>query len=148
MYQLDWSPFHRQQGSKVFRYDRLQNQLQFLEQGRFDEGVFSARLANPSSSNVDVIAEEQVRIQVDSRDERISLQIDLYGDQNSIVLDRQQISFNTESFYMSNRSLVQFDRLSSFQFDSSRLTRIHLNQIQSEHVSVTELVVLLSTLIV
>lgn len=141
MYQLDWSPLHRQQGSKVFRYDRLQDQIQFHEQGRFDDGLYTMRLENPSNS-IDFSTEEEVRFDVKRTKERtfflsfFVFQIDLYGDQNSISFDRHQISLKTESFYMSNRSLVQFDRLSSFEFESTRSTRVHLNRIHSEHVSV------------
>lgn len=138
MYQLDWSPFHRQQGSKVFRYDRFQDQIQFHEQGRFDDGFYATRLENPSN-NIDFSTEEQVRFDLKRRTNERTFcvfQIDLYGDQNSILFDRHQISLNTESFYMSNRSLVQFDRLSSFEFESTRSTRVHLNRIHSEHVSV------------
>lgn len=49
MYHLDWSPFHRENGSKIFRYDRLNNQILFHEQGRFDDGFYTTRLRTPSS---------------------------------------------------------------------------------------------------
>ena len=41
---------------------------------------------------------------------------------------------NTEYFYMNNQTLVDFNNLHLFKFDEKRKTRIHLDQINSQHV--------------
>lgn len=63
-----------------------------------------------------------------------SLKIDIYGDQNSIVLNPDQISINTEHFRIGNHSSINFCDFHSFQFDSKKNTRIHLDRIRSKHV--------------
>ena len=57
----------------------------------------------------------------------------MYGDHNSILLDNNQISMNTEYFHMNNKSLVNFNNLSLFKFDDRR-ARIHVDRINSEYV--------------
>ncbi len=60
--------------------------------------------------------------------------MDIYGDYNSILFDENQISVNTEYFYMNNQSLIDFNNLHSFKFNENRTTRIHLDRINTEHV--------------
>jgi hypothetical protein len=60
--------------------------------------------------------------------------MDIYGDHNSILFDDNQIAMNTEYFYMNNQSLVDFNNLHLFKFDSNRRTRIHLDRINSQQV--------------
>lgn len=51
MYQLDWSPFHSDNGSEIFRFDRVTQQLELHQQGRFQEPIYTANLRSASSIN-------------------------------------------------------------------------------------------------
>jgi hypothetical protein len=58
----------------------------------------------------------------------------MYGDQNSIIFDDNQILFNIDKFSFNNQTSIDFTNLQLFKFDSRKNTRIHLDQFNSQHV--------------
>lgn len=61
--------------------------------------------------------------------------MDIYGDHNSILLDENQISMNTESFSLKNQPSLDFSNLQSFKFDPNKRVRVHLERLNTQHVS-------------
>ena len=62
------------------------------------------------------------------------IQIDISGDQNSILFDEDQILFNTDNFHFNNESLIDFANLQSYEFDPETETRVHLKRLKCEYV--------------
>ena len=117
MYRFDWSPFHRSDGSKIFRFDPVQQRLELHNQVTFHEPVYAHRLT--SGSHMDFTSEKQV-ISSGGRaftamPNACCIQTDVYGDHNSIVLDARQIAMNTEHFFTKNQSLMDFSNLQNYK---------------------------------
>lgn len=58
----------------------------------------------------------------------------MYGDHNSLLLNENQISMNTEYFSLNHKHLVDFSNLNLYKFDWDRKTRVHLSQVDSHYV--------------
>ncbi|CAF3510519.1 unnamed protein product [Rotaria socialis] len=116
MYRLDWSLFDSN-GSKVFRVDKYNQKVEFQNQVSFEDIMYASKINNISQINV-----------------LLAKQIDISGDQNSILFDDDQILFNTDKFDLNNHSFIDFTNLHSLKFDNRIKTRVHLNQFNSESI--------------
>ncbi|CAF1010414.1 unnamed protein product [Rotaria sordida] len=116
MYKLDWSLFDGG-GSKLFRFDKYNKEVEFYKHVSLKESIYTTNITNITQINLSP-----------------GKQIDIYGDQNSILFDDDQILLNTDKFYLKNYSLVDFTNLQSFKFDNEMKTRVHLNRLNSQHI--------------
>jgi hypothetical protein len=57
MYKLDWSPFYKN-GSKVFRFDKINQQIEFYHQAKFQETIYTTKINDLLSINIS--SKEQV----------------------------------------------------------------------------------------
>jgi len=57
MYKLDWTPLHNN-GSKVFRFDKINHQIELHNQGIFHEAIFTTKIKD--SSQIDLLFEKEV----------------------------------------------------------------------------------------
>jgi len=116
MYKLDWSLFDSS-GSKIFRFDKTNHQVEFYKQVTFQETIYTTIINNPASMDLST-----------------KKQIDICADQNSILFDDNQIIFNTDNFYLKTHSSIDFTNLQLYKFDYGLKTRIHLDQFNSQHI--------------
>ncbi|CAF1533581.1 unnamed protein product [Rotaria sp. Silwood1] len=116
MYKLEWSLFDGS-GSKVFRFDKYNEEVEFYKHVSFNESIYTTKINNVT--HINLLSEKQ---------------IDIHGEQNSILFDDDQILLNTDKFYLKNSSSIDFTNLQSFNFDNEIKTRIHLNRISSQHI--------------
>jgi hypothetical protein len=59
MYKLDWSPFYKN-GSKVFRFDKINQQMELYHQVKFQEAIYTTKINDLSPVNI--FSKEQVMI--------------------------------------------------------------------------------------
>ncbi|UJR26671.1 hypothetical protein I4U23_007988 [Adineta vaga] len=116
MSKLDWTPFHKN-GSKIFRFDKINHQIELYNRATFKDIIYTTEVKDISS--IDLSSKTP---------------IDIYGDHNSILLNEDQISMNTEHFSLNHQHLVDFSNLQLFKFDRNKKTRIHLDQIDSHYI--------------
>ena len=57
MYKLDWSPFYKN-GSKIFRFDKITQQIELYNQGIFNETIYTTKIKDLSLINF--LSEKQV----------------------------------------------------------------------------------------
>ncbi|CAF3520210.1 unnamed protein product [Rotaria sp. Silwood2] len=116
MYKLDWSLFDGG-GSKVFRFDKNNEKVEFYKHVSFKESIHATEINNVTHINLSP-----------------RKQIDINGEKNSILFDDDQILLNTDKFYLKNHSSIDFTNLQSFKFDNEIKTRVHLDRLSSQYI--------------
>ncbi len=116
MYKLDWS-FLDSSGSKVFHFNKITQQFKFYKQVTFEEPIYTSNTND--TAHIDILIDKQIEI---------------CGDQNSILFDDDQILLNTDNFYLKTNSSIDFTNLQSYKFNQGIETRVRLGRFNSNYV--------------
>jgi hypothetical protein len=116
MRKLDWSLFDKN-GSRIFRIDKINTKVEFYKQILLKESIYTTEIIHENPMNI--VSNHPIEI---------------YGDQNSIVFNDKKILFNIDKLSFNNQTSIDFINLQSFKFDTSKNTRIHIEQANSQHV--------------
>ncbi|CAF0873435.1 unnamed protein product [Adineta steineri] len=116
IYKLNLSLFDIN-GSKIFQFDKISQQMTFYRRVTCKEPVYITKANH--TSQIDLLTDKQM---------------DICGEQNSILFDDDQILLNTDNLYFKNNISIDFTNVHAYKFDNNIETRVHLSQLNSEYI--------------